>query len=189
MGAIHVIKLEHRNLYRVLAVMRAVGQGLLSGKQYDLELLRAILDYIETFPDRFHHPKEDEFLFKALRARSNEAGDVLASLEQDHRLGPERIHAMCKALGQMREGQEGAVRRLAELALDYVDRTMAHMQKEESVVLPLAVRDLTAEDWATMDAAFADNKDPLFSEDAKEEMRGLYSRIAALAPEPWGMGG
>ena len=39
----------------------------------DFTVLFAILDYIEAFPDTYHHPKEEDYLFKALRRRRPDA--------------------------------------------------------------------------------------------------------------------
>ena len=38
-----------------------------------LEIFATGLGFIGTFIDEFHHPKEDEFLFLALRRHTNEA--------------------------------------------------------------------------------------------------------------------
>ena len=50
----------------------------------DFELIATILYYIDTFPDRCHHPKEDEFLFKRLRNRTDKANSVLDELQRQH---------------------------------------------------------------------------------------------------------
>ena len=188
MGALQVIKSEHRNLYRVLHVLRTVGHAMRGGQGFDTELLGAIIDYIDAFPERFHHPKENEYLFKALRRVSSAAEETLAELEKEHHDGPEEIARLRSALAKVDQGAPGAQARFADMLVAYADMGMSHMHKEESLILPLAAKELSAEDWAAMDAAFADNRDPLFSEDAREEMRGLYSRIVALAPVPWGVG-
>lgn len=189
MGALQVIKSEHRNLYRVLHVLRTVGHAMKGGQSFDSQLLGAIIDYIDAFPERFHHPKENEYLFKALRRVSSVAEETLAQLEREHHDGPEEIARLRAALAEVDRGDEGAVTRFADMLVAYAEMSMGHMHKEESIILPLAAKELSAEDWAALDAAFADNRDPLFSEDAREEMRSLYSRIVALAPAPWGVGG
>jgi hypothetical protein len=53
--------------------------------------------------------------------------------------------------------------------------------REEGVVLPAAERHLTAEDWAEIDAAFSQNRDPRFGGDTDAEFRRLFSRIAQLS--------
>lgn len=189
MSALQVIKSEHRNLYRVLHVLRTVGFAMRGGQAFDTALLGAIIDYIDAFPERFHHPKENEFLFKALRRVSSVAEETLAQLEKEHHEGPGEIVRLRAALAEVDQGVPGAGERFADMLVTYAEMGMSHMHKEESIILPLAAKELSAEDWAAMDAAFADNRDPLFSEDAREEMRALYSRIVTLAPAPWGVGG
>ncbi|MBR9971413.1 hemerythrin domain-containing protein [Magnetospirillum sulfuroxidans] len=189
MSALQIIKSEHRNLYRVLHVLRSVGFAMRDGQSFDTALLAAIIDYIDAFPERFHHPKENEYLFKALRRVCSVAETTLAELEKEHHEGPEEIARLRAALAEIDANVAGAPARFAEMLIVYAEMSMGHMHKEESIILPLAAKELSPEDWGALDAAFADNRDPLFSEDAREEMRSLYSRIVALAPAPWGVGG
>lgn len=62
-----------------------------------------------------------------------------------------------------------------------------HMRKEEKQLLPLAERDLTAEDWQAIDDAFAGNEDPI-ADLRDKDFDQLYQRIVNLAPAPVGLG-
>jgi hemerythrin-like domain-containing protein len=70
----------------------------------------------------------------------------------------------------------------------YVDFHRRHMRQEEQVVLPLAERVLTEEDWREIDAAFAGNADPLIGTDVEKDFERLYRRIVSIAPPPLGFG-
>jgi len=66
---------------------------------------------------------------------------------------------------------------------------MDHMRLEESVILPEAIKHLSAEDWAELDAAFEQNTDPLNGRYARDPVYDrLYSRIVTTAPAPIGLG-
>ena len=75
MKAISIIRDEHRSLAAVLHGMlylvREIGER---GKKPDFRLLAAMMYYIDTFPERFHHPKEDRYLFRILGLRHPAAG-------------------------------------------------------------------------------------------------------------------
>jgi hemerythrin-like domain-containing protein len=73
--------------------------------------------------------------------------------------------------------------RFAEAVKAFVALEWPHMTLETKVILPAAQKHLTAEDWAEMTHAFAQNGDPRFSADADEEYRQLFSSILNHAPE------
>ena len=50
------------------------------------------------------------------------------------------------------------------------------MRKEEEFVMPHAHANLTAQDWAEIEAAFAANRDPLAGDAAAEDFAKLFSR-------------
>ena len=70
----------------------------------------------------------------------------------------------------------------------YIDFYHQHMRVEETEVLPLAVRVLTREDWAELDAAFVENRDPLTGHDPDDAYRPLFKKILAVLPAPLGVG-
>ena len=68
--AIDLIQRDHRALAAVLHCFEQVLAEVKSGALLpDFPLFQAIVDYVEDFPDRYHHPKEDEHLFARLLLR------------------------------------------------------------------------------------------------------------------------
>lgn len=52
-------------------------------------------------PERFHHPRENKCLFKALRRVCPVAETTLAELEKEHHKGPEDIARLRAALAEI----------------------------------------------------------------------------------------
>ncbi|HYH20818.1 MAG TPA: hemerythrin domain-containing protein [Azospirillum sp.] len=184
--AISVIKTEHRNLMRVVNIFDIVLRNVDAGHPPEFELLDAIVEYLRTFTDQYHHPKEDRFLFAALRQRDPDAHAILDELESEHGTCYASTTALHDALEAYKRGEPGSAERFQQVAAEYRRLQLRHLQKEEGVVIPMARAALTEEDWHTINAAFADHKDPLFSDDAQESARQLYSRIVNLTPAPHG---
>ncbi len=157
-AAIEIIKDEHRSMGAIVKGMQARVAAVKAGTEpLDVYLLRAMLDYIEMMPNRVHHPKEDEYLFRLLRRRAVEAAKVLDDLEAEHIRARELLATMRAALDATRES--GGIDEL-ERALDaYAAFLWQHMKREEELILPLAERSLDAGDWLTIATAFQANRD------------------------------
>ena len=122
------------------------------------DVLGAMVYYIDAFPERFHHPKEDEYLFLRLRARCPEAGPLLDQLRggaSGWRREDPHARADARALPA---GRRYRRRRPSSAAVeDYAAFHWQHMGREEKELLPLAEKHLTAGDWKAIDAAFSGN--------------------------------
>lgn len=189
MQAIRIIHDEHRSLAAVLHGMLYVVREIRDhGRTPDFRLLGAMVYYIDAFPERFHHPKEDRYLFTLLRARAPEAGPVLDRLQQEHRSGAERIRTLEQALARYEQGGSSEFAAFASAVEGYAAFHWEHMRCEEKEVLPLAEKHLTSGDWEAIDAAFTGHTDPLFGEQASEAYHKLFQRILNLAPPPIGIG-
>lgn len=127
-------------------------------------------------------------LFPKLRARTPLSRALLDKLDEDHARGEHMIRELEHAL--LAFEMLGAPRRLAfeHAARCYVSFYMAHMALEEREILPLAERVLTPEDWADLDEAFAQNRDPLTGHEPEPDYRALFTRIVGLVPAPIGLG-
>lgn len=186
--ALRIIEDEHRSLGAVLGGLLAVlEQAADGGPAPAPELLRAMVRYVREFPERLHHPKEDDHLFRALKARAPELGPMLEALEEEHARGAVLLSRLEATLERALAGELPRAALFTQ-ARAYADFEWSHMRKEEELVLPAAARLLDAAQWADVDAAFGENADPLGGTDARLELRELFRRIAALAPAPIGVG-
>jgi branched-chain amino acid transport system ATP-binding protein len=188
MEALRIISQDHSNLWRLATTIDLVAEEIEGGERLNPAFFTSVFDYIEQFVDHFHHPKEDDFLFRILRLRSPDAAAILDPLQQEHHDGPERLAALREGLAQAAASPQAVPAFLVALR-SFTVRIKDHIRVEEKSAMPLARAVLTAQDWAEIDHAFLDNDDPLFGEKAKAEYRELFRRIAHLAPESIGLGG
>jgi branched-chain amino acid transport system ATP-binding protein len=187
--ALEIIRNEHRSLAAVLNGLAFLVDEIRAGRQQpDFNLLQAMLRYIEDFPEKLHHPKEEEHLFRILRERDPASGAVLDGLSAEHRRGAELIAGLESALARWQSEGGEAFAAFAAAVESYAKFHWEHMRKEEDLVLPRATETFLEEDWAAMDAAFSANPDPIAGLDARREMRELFRRIVSLAPPPLGVG-
>ena len=184
-----IIREEHMALSAMLrSILLLLEQHRRQATPPDFAALRAMLFYVDEFPEQRHHRKESELLFPMLRARTPLARDMLDKLDTDHAQGEHMIRELEHAL----LGFEilGDSRRLAfeEAAQRYVDFYLAHMAMEEREILPLAERVLTEQDWIDLDLAFEANRDPLTGHEPEADYRALFTRIVGIVPAPIGLG-
>jgi hemerythrin-like domain-containing protein len=187
--ALEVIRDEHQALAAMLRTMSMMlAQARREGARPDFDVLRAMLFYVDEYPERLHHRKESELLFPKVRARCPELAGVLDRLDSDHELGESEIreleHAMLgfELLGEPR-------RAVFETALDrYIEAYLKHMAVEEHQVMPAARANLTAADWKELDAAFSANRDPLTGHTPDALYEPLFRTILSSLKAPYGLG-
>jgi hemerythrin-like domain-containing protein len=189
MRARDVIRAEHRSLAAVIHGLRHHVRDIREhGARPDFGLLEAMLRYIDAFPERLHHPKEDRYLFRRLRERDPGSARILDELEAEHATGARAIRELEAALARYRSEGAAGLPAFAASVDAYAAFHWEHMRKEEVEVMPAAERHLLPEDWAEIDAAFGSHGDPLFGADAETEFGTLFRRIVDLAPPPIGVG-
>lgn len=188
-SALAIIQDEHRSLAAVVHGLRYLVREIRErGAKPDFRLLWAMIFYLDEFPEKLHHPKENAYIFARLRQRTHEADTVVAELERQHVAGARHVRDLELALGQYEAGMPGGEDRFAAAVETFADETVKHMALEESTVLPLAKKYLTGEDWVEICAAFSENGDPRFDAEADQDCRDLFTRIVNLAPPPIGVG-
>lgn len=186
--AVRILRDEHRSISAVLSGLRELARMAQEpGVRPDFAALRAMVYYIDTFPEKLHHPKEDEHLFARLLERAPEAAPLVRELQDEHVQGARLVRELERAvLGYEQSWPEGGAA-FRDAVEAYAQFHWQHMRKEEQRVLPLAEQRLTAEDWAAIAAAFAANQDPLAGT-AERDFKRLFQRIAEIAPAPVGLG-
>lgn len=188
-AALAILHDEHRSLLAVVHGLRYVVREMREKRESpDFKLLWAMLYYIDAFPAKLHHPKENAYLFARLRQRTSAADAVLDQLESQHLSGAAQVRELEHALGYFEAGKPDGLDFFAAAVEKFADQTSLHINTEERLVLPLAKQYLTAQDWVDIAEAFGENGDPRFGAEPDHEFRDLFSRIVNLAPPPIGVG-
>jgi hemerythrin-like domain-containing protein len=188
-SALAIIHDEHRSLAAIIHGLKyLIREVREKGGKPDFKLLWAMIYYIDAFPEKLHHPKENTYLFAKLRRRTHEADSVLDELEKQHVDGALLVRELEHALGYYEAGKPDGFQVFAVAVEKFADDTWAHMNLEEKTVIPLAKKFLTGEDWVEIAQAFGENGDPRFGEQPDHEFRDLFTRIVNLAPPPIGVG-
>jgi hemerythrin-like domain-containing protein len=188
--SLQIIRDEHASLAAMLQSMRMlVERGPDDSRKNFFDVLRAMLFYIDEYPERLHHPKESNLLFPKVVKASPKVLGAIDRLERDHMYSEKAARDLQHQL--LSWELLGASRRAAfeEAFKKYVDFYLEHMHLEEEVILPEAEKTLNAQDWAEIDAAFEKNADPLTGKyPPTAEYEQLFSLIVQRAPAPIGLG-
>ena len=188
MTAIQKIREEHRSISAVLHGLKQLARDAQNaiGKP-GFEALRAMVCYIDQFPEQLHHPKEDRFLFEPLVARLPDAWPLVDALKHEHGQGARLVRELERALVLFEERWPAGGADFRAAVDAYAEFHWNHMRKEEHELLPLAEKHFLAEDWRAADAAFGANADPIAGVQEKD-FDSLFTRIVSLAPAPIGVG-
>lgn len=188
--SIRIIRDEHAALAAMFRSLRlTVERGAGNEPESFFDVLRAMLFYIDEFPQRLHHPKESELLFPRVARLAPHTQAVIARLDQDHAEGESAVRELQHLL--LAWELVGDARRPAfeRAAGSYLDFYLEHMRLEETVILPAAQQVLNDADWKELDAAFATNCDPLTGKYPRDPAYDrLFTRIVMRAPAPLGLG-
>jgi len=188
-ASLKIIRAEHSALAAMLrSILLLLARHRRNGTLPDFAALRAMLFYVDEFPEQRHHRKETELLFPKLRARSPLARELLDRLDADHAQGERRIRDLEHSLLGFEMMGEPRRQAFEEAAQRYVDFYLEHMGLEEQQILPLAEKVLTADDWAVLDEAFEANRDPLTGHAPTTDYDALFTRIVNAVPAPIGLG-
>ena len=194
--ALNIIRDEHRSIAAILHGMEYFVEKIRARKaKIDSRVFRAMIYYLDTFSERMHHPKEDRYLFSAMRKHGGEAAAIVAELEKEHAVGGESLRRLEQCLMRYEEGGEKEFPAFARAVETFVRDYHEHMRKEEQIAFPLAERLLNASDWLMIGHAIEENRgplavecDPLAAERETRDFEKLFSRIVNLAPPPIGVG-
>ena len=188
MKAIQKIREEHRSISAVLHALKQLARDAQDARvKPEFAVFRAMIHYIDEFPEVLHHPKEDAFLFPPLVARVPEMKAIVEHLKREHKEGARLVRELERALVFFEDSWPAGAKEFQATVDAYADFHWRHMRMEEKEILPAAEKYFTVQDWAAIDGAFDANADPI--EGVREkDFQELFSRIVRLAPAPVGLG-
>jgi len=156
MNAINELIAEHEAVRLTLKILKKIGQQIdATGIIPNPEHVEQLFDFFSTFVDRCHHGKEEELLFPALEAVgiSRDGGPVGVMLKE-HQQGRDLVAKMKNDLSHFADGDHNAALNFIKHADDYIVLLDLHIEKENNVLFPMALKHLSENKLAEMQTGF-----------------------------------
>ncbi len=184
--AISKIQQEHRSISAILSGLRDLARTAQdSTVKPDFLVLHAMVHYVDAYPEKLHHPKEEELLFKPLLVRAPYTSLLIGELRSQHARGERLIRELQRAITAFEVNWPAGAFEFASAVNDYSDFHWAHMRKEEQELLPVCERYLTEADWREAAKGFEANE--ALADLKERDFAQLFTRIVNLAPIPVGL--
>ena len=167
---------EHRNIKKLLHVLEQELNVFDHSDQPDYEILRAIIEYFQDYPESYHHPKED-MVFEKLKLRDPTVAKRIGDVQEEHQVESKRLQQFAHAVDDVLAGREYLRQEFHDVVHDFIKHQHEHMDKEELMLFPAAVSALQPEDWAEIDTRLNDRKDPLFDDTSQKNFDALQRTI------------
>jgi hemerythrin-like domain-containing protein len=177
----HILRHEHRVIERALRALDGMCLTLKSGGNVPPEALYQILDFIQNFADRFHHTREETYLFPALDQNGfRKEGGALEFLTGEHETERLLTAELELAIGEYRYGDPAAVDRFVEAANLYREHLVGHMREEDAILFRLAEEVLDEAVKASLIQSFAQDE-----VQGRDGMVARYERLAQELEKNW----
>jgi hemerythrin-like domain-containing protein len=146
MDGIDLMVEEHKNIKRMLTVIRRACLNVMNGEALNYTDFENIIDFVRNYADRHHHGKEEQFLFnKMIEAGGAAEKLVRHGMLVEHDLGRLHIKELEEAIVKVRSGDNEAKLDVIANAIGYANLLNRHIDKEDEVAYKFARRVLNEE--------------------------------------------
>jgi len=149
--SITLLQYEHGIIRQVIDCLKVILENGLPVKHNDSTM--DILEFLNDYMDRFHHQKEERFVFPSAFTNSGELETITNNLLNDH----EKARALLSRMNaSVDKGSIIEMEEFIEAGLDLVKHVTDHITQEEDVAFPLFEEVISIEDDGTIAEKFQD---------------------------------
>ena len=106
MNAIELMNEEHKNILRIIKVVRKVCFNIMKGTEINYKDLEDIIEFIRNYADSHHHKKEEDILFNRITENLGQLGEKLVKhgMLVEHDYGRLYISNLVEAIEKVNNG-------------------------------------------------------------------------------------
>lgn len=169
---------EHDAILSMIKVMEAVCRKLTDGEKVDPDHLEQIVEFIRSYADRFHHAKEEDLLFKSMEQVGIPAeGGPIGVMLQEHEVGRGYVGSMADAIAAYRRDDSGSAARFVENARRYGALLSQHIDKENTILYPIADKHLSPEEQQKLLREFARVEEEHGGAPERKDFRAVLEKL------------
>jgi hemerythrin-like domain-containing protein len=147
MNFIELMVDEHKNIKRMLVVVRKYCNRILIGESIQYEDFYRIIDFVRNYADKHHHGKEETLLFTRMMEEMGPTAEKLVryGMNVEHDLGRLHVQELEIAVNKVLKGDMEARLDVIANAISYTHLLNRHIDKEDGVVYKYAQNNLPQE--------------------------------------------
>lgn len=150
MKSIQLLVDEHKNIKRMLKVIREISERIFRHEPVDLNDFDDVIDFVKHYADQHHHDKEEKIFFDEMGKHLGESivdGPLLAMFSE-HDLGRMYISNLIHALDGVKNGKEIKKVDIIANSIAYADLLNRHIDKEDDTIYVYGENNLSEESLA-----------------------------------------
>jgi hemerythrin-like domain-containing protein len=167
---------DHVNLGRLLNLLGRELDRLRRGENPNYWLLLDLVDYIESYPDQIHHPREDVIFDVYLESHQASAVDI-RRLMDEHKSLIVLSHELRELIDQVTQSSVFPRDLIESRLSDYLNKQWEHLNLEEGEIFQLLSDSLTPEQWDKVNNRIPRAADPLFGGAIQQRYQAIYEQI------------
>ncbi len=182
MNILQKLKRDHVNLLRLLDLLKKELDAFCAGEESNFDLVIELLDYIEHYAERVHHPTED-LLFKMVLPDIQDGEKILLRLGREHG----ELIGMARRFRETLEGiVQGEVLTREEVdtrGREFLALQRQHVNLEEDEVFALLEANLTEQQLIELESLVPKEEDPVFTWQNYNRFRSLIDYLQSHESE------
>lgn len=176
--ATQTLQHEHEAISLGLKILTRMEQRMGTEDITDIQDLSSMTHFLKAFADTCHHGKEESIFFPALRAQDpSQTQQPVQRLLDEHAEGRRHLAAMQAALLPTVNITE-----FHEAAKAYMQLLKRHMEKENTILFPMADRLLSSEKQSELAHAFSAYEDKVMGAGQHDALHATLKRLLAKYP-------
>ncbi len=153
MNIIDTMVEEHKNIKRMLEVIRKYCYKLMKGEQVQYEDFFKMIDFVRNYADKHHHGKEEKLLFDRMMNELGRPAEMLVrhGMLVEHDLGRLHMQDLEAAIKRVMDGDDESRLDVIANAVSYTHLLNRHIDKEDGVVYKYALNNLSKDTMDKLD--------------------------------------
>lgn len=142
---------EHQLILRMISLVEQNTALMERGQFRNWQFFLDAIDFIRNYADRFHHAKEEDVLFvELIKNGMPEKNSPIEAMYMEHDQGRAFVRGIEASVEKVIDGETGQISVIAENAKGYAELLRGHIEKEDTILYPLAERILPEDVRAEM---------------------------------------
>ncbi len=167
---------EHNGIKVMLQALGSISDRLESRKSVNAEHLDMIAEFMQIYIDKCHHGKEEFLLFPALKetGATKESG-IIEELLAEHVSGSNCVKQFIEDSNDYKKSKDGASNQMTKNIRTYIEMLNKHIDKEDTVLYPLADQHLPAMVQGELMWRFEQFEEEVIGAGEHEKLNGLLN--------------